>query len=69
LAGGFDRLECREQDNLDRRVNLLQLIEDVDAGEARHPDVTNHGINQMRPGQLNRFGAAIGEENIVFVLE
>ena len=47
LDGGLDFVDGRDHDDLDQALRLLDLLEHLEAADARHPDVEQHDVHVL----------------------
>ena len=64
-----ERLVGGEHHDLDARVELLEMAQQLRAGHAGHADVQHGGVHAAALRDLQRLGAAAGEDQIVKILE
>ena len=69
LAHGIDGLIRREHDDLDLRIDLLELLQESDAADAHHADVQDGDIDLLAAGHLQGRLPVAGHQQFVVVLE
>ncbi len=69
LPGGIDGLIGGEHDDFDIRVMLFEFSEQFDSRHSVHADIENGAMDHMVFNEFECLLAAVGHQDLVFVLE